>query len=149
MGAIDISHQIAALLERLPLAVTLIDASGTHVAKVGNLSGLLGAVIPSRDPREAKRWSFTDRNGAAIPLADWPSARALRGEMLPSGMIGRFQNDGEHLIKVTSVPTFSMKGVAAVTFLQRLDQPGRCADGSHLDLEQRFIETLVKAVSAA
>lgn len=150
LGAIDISHQIAALLERLPLAVALFDASGCTLAKVGQLSGLLGGAMPSRDRAQASRWTSKDAQGSLIAPTDWPSERALRGEVHTAGMVGRYRDAGEHLIKVTSIPvTTTTKGSAAMAFLQRIDRPVRCADGSHLDLEQRFIETLVKAVSAA
>jgi hypothetical protein len=127
----------------------MIDASGMMLGKAGALSGILGGMLPSRDRIQRSRWLFADQRGTVIAPTNWPGASALRGEMNFSGLIGRYQNDGEQVIKVTSIPILSStSGVAAVTFLQRLDCAGRSADGSHADLEQRFMDTLVKSVAS-
>ena len=145
----DVSHQIAALLDRLPIAVAMFDASGSLTGKAGQLSGLLGAVLPSRDRAQASRWRFTDKKGAIIPPDHWPSECALRGDVNLAGLVGRYQDNGEHLIKVTSIPTQTPSEVAVMAFLQRIDTPSRCAEGSYADVEQRLVDTLIRAVSAA
>lgn len=113
------------------------------------LSGLIGAAIPSRDKVQRSRWRFTDPAGVVIAPPNWPSAAALRGHVNLAGQVGRYRDGDELLIRVTSVPTFSASSdIAAVTFMQRIDSAGRSADGSHADLEHRFIEALVKAIAA-
>ncbi|MFT3723446.1 MAG: hypothetical protein QM773_07640 [Hyphomonadaceae bacterium] len=130
--------------------MALFDASGDTLGKAGQLSGLLGPVMPSRDRAQASRWTFKDAQGSLIAPTNWPSERALRGEVHTAGMLGRYRDGGEHLIKVTSVPATTVtNGNIAMAFLQHIDRSGRCAEGSCLDLEQRFIETLMKAISAA
>lgn len=144
----DIAPKIAFILERLPIAIALLDATGKVVGKSGQLSGILGDSIPSRDPTTRSRWSFADRSGGIIAPTDWPSARALRGEHIRGGMIGVYENEGRHIIKVTSVPASGMADeVAVITFLQKTDRETRSAEGSYSDLEYRIIEALMRSLS--
>ena len=76
----DIVLKLSAVLERLPVAIGLVSSTGHFVGKAGGMAGILDRMDPSHDVREATRWSFKDRRGAAIPRSEWPSARALRGE---------------------------------------------------------------------
>ena len=143
----DIYKRLEAVLEKMPVAVALVSRSGELVGKTGGISGLLGKMAPSFDVREAGRWSFADASGAAIPHTDWPSGRALRGERNYAGMIGKFIDGEVRKVKVTSMPTFDPKDeVAAITFVQALDDRSRSAAGSHHDLQERLIDELVKAV---
>lgn len=144
---VDLYKRLEAVLERLPVAVALVSRSGELIGKTGGISGLLGKMAPSFDAREAGRWSFADARGSAIPRADWPSGRALRGERHYAGMIGKFLDGEVRKIKVTSMPTFDPKDeIAAITFVQAFDNRSRSADGSHHDLQERLIDELVKAV---
>lgn len=147
---LDLSLRLAAVLAELPVAVALVSPTGRLISKTGNMIGLLGKYAPSVDAREASRWSFKDAGGSAIPVADWPTGRALRGERHYDGMIGTFI-DGDHVkVKVISMPVFDPSNdVAAITFLQALDTKGRSAEGSHRDLQHRLIDELVKSMSDA
>lgn len=145
----DIPRALAAIIDLLPVAIALVDSNGAIVGKSGQMACVLGDAIPSRDPDEAKRWHFADARGAAIDREHWPAARALRGEVLHSGMIGRYRKDGERLIKVVSIPfTAPHTDLAAMTFLQLLDRERRSPDGHLEDLEERFIDTLVSSLGA-
>lgn len=139
----DLAHKLAFILERLPVAVALLNASGNVVGRAGRLSGVLGAGIPAPVCAFEGTWRFEDQHGAALHPSQWPCARSLRGEYLPTGLVGCYTNAGEHKIKVTSVPTTHLSGdVAAVSFLQQIDATSRSAHGSHADLEYRIINTL-------
>jgi hypothetical protein len=143
----DLATKLTFILERLPVAVALLNTSGEIVGRAGRLSGVLDAGIPRAGQPLEGRWSFSDRDGAEIDPSQWPCARSLRGEYLPEGLVGRFMNAGDHKIKVTSVPTRHLPGdVAAVSFLQQVDATSRSADGSHHDLEYRIINTLKEAL---
>lgn len=145
----EIPHHLTAVLERLPVAVGLVSATGHFLGKSGGMASMFGRMVPSHNKREARRWSFTDRFGAAIPPSEWPSGRALRGERHYDGMVGAFHDGDTRVIKVISMPVVSAGGpVAAVTFLQVLDAHSRSADGSHYDIQQRLIDELARAVSA-
>lgn len=143
-------ERIAVLLDRLPLAVALVDASGQILGRAGKASGVLGAAIPSRDKDRIHRWKFTDRGGSIIAPTDWPSARALRGEINYAGLVGRYQDGGEHTIRVVTIPVeIPDTRLAAVAFIQHIDRSHRAVEGEQSDLEQRFIDTLAKAISGA
>ncbi|RYZ02750.1 MAG: hypothetical protein EON61_15760 [Alphaproteobacteria bacterium] len=147
---LDLSLRLATVLDGLPVAIGLVSPKGRLIGKIGSMTGLLGQYVPSFDPQEAGRWDFRDANGAAIPAADWPSGRALRGERNYEGMIGTFIDGESRKIKIISMPTFDPTNkLGAITFLQAVDAHGRCAEGSHGDLQRRLIDELVKAVSAA
>lgn len=143
----DIAHKLAFLLERLPITIAMLDASGLIVGKFGQLSDILGVRTPSRDSETRWRWQFTDRTGAPISAENWPDALALRGELPPSSVIARHEQDGVRLIKVTAVPMADMQGdIAAVALFHQVDLAGRSADGSHSDLEHRLVEALKAAL---
>ena len=145
----DIHLHLAAVLEKLPIAIGLVSSSGRLVGKAGGMADILGDTVPSHDAREARRWSFTDARGHAIPPSQWPSARALRGERNYAGMIGKLHDGDERAIKVVCIPTLQPDSdIAAVTFVQVLDTRSSSVDGSHLDLQQRLIDNLVQAVAA-
>jgi hypothetical protein len=147
---LDLSLRLAAVLDELPVAVMLVSPMGRLISKTGSMIGLLGTHVPSFDAREASRWSFKDAGGSAIPPADWPSGRALRGERHYDGMIGTFIDGAPLKVKIISMPVFDPSNdVAAITFLQVLDAKGRSAEGSHRDLQHRLIDELVKSVSGA
>ncbi len=145
----DIAGRLAAVLDELPVAIALVSATGHFLGKAGGMAHLLGDVIPSHDPHEASRWSFTDARGVSIPRSDWPSPRALRGERVYGGLIGTYRDSsGERRMKVISMPTLDPTSeVATVVFIQSLDVKSRSAAGSHHDLQQRLIDELAKAVT--
>jgi hypothetical protein len=144
----DIVLKLSAVLERLPVAIGLVSSTGHFVGKAGGMAGILGRMDPSHDAREATRWSFNDRRGAAIPRSEWPSARALRGERHYDGMIGRLHDGDERPIKVISLPVHSPGSrVAAFVFVQVLENRTPSSDGSHYDLQHRLIDELAKSLA--
>ena len=147
---LDLSLRLAAVLDELPVAVGLVSPKGRLIRKTGGIANLLGKYVPSFDPREADRWEFRDAGGSAIPAADWPSGRALRGERHYDGMVGTFVDGETQRVKIIAMPVFDpTKKLGAITFLQALDARGRSAEGSHRDLQERLIDELVKSVSTA
>lgn len=147
---LKLSLRLATVLDGLPVAVGLVSPKGRLIGKIGSMTDLLGRYVPSFDPVEASRWDFRDASGAAIPASDWPSGRALRGERNYDGMIGTFIDGKTQKIKIIAMPTYDpSKKLGAITFLQAVDAHGRSAEGSHRDLQQRLVDELVRAVSAA
>ncbi len=147
----DISHKLAAVLEGLPVSVGLFSRTGRILGRAGGrMAGLHRDIAPSQDSREAARWSFVDERGATISRTNWASARALRGECDDAGLVGSFWQGEKHPVRVTCVPTCSPGSeVAAVAFLQFLNTPTRCAEGSHQELQQRLIRELAKALASS
>lgn len=146
----DISNKLSAVLAALPMSVGLFSKTGRVLGRAGGrMAGLHRDIAPSQDAREADRWRFIDKDGASIPRTQWASARALRGECNDAGMVGSFWQRERHAVRVTCVPTFTPgSDVAMVAFLQFLDAPTRCAEGSHQDLQQRLIRELASAIAS-
>lgn len=143
-----ISDQLAAVLDKLPVSISLFSQDGRVLGKAGGAAQMFNGIIPALDAQEAARWSFVDRKGAAIPRTQWASVRAFRGERDYAGLIGSFRNGEEHKVKVTCIPVGEPDNdVAVVAFLQLLNVRSRAADGCQLDLQQRLIDQLAKAVS--
>lgn len=146
----DMSLKLSAVLERLPVAVGLVSSSGHVIGKSGGRASMLGRMVPSHDPREATRWAFNDRTGAAIPPSQWPTARALRGERHYDGMLGRFRDGEDCPVKVISLPVYAPGSkVAAVFFVQVLETRTPSQDGSHIDLQHRLIDLLARTITSS
>ena len=142
-----ISLRLSAVLDKLPVSISLFSPDGHVLSKAGGAAAMFNGIIPAFDAREAARWSFVDRQGAAIPRTHWASARAFRGERNYAGLIGSFRNGEEHRIKVTCMPVGDLGSeVAVVAFLQLLNTRSRAVEGSHLDLQQRLIDQLMQAL---
>lgn len=147
---IDLPLRLSAVLEALPVAVVLVARDGRCLAKTGGMASMVGRALPIIDPREARRWSFRDKGGSALPHSQWPTARALRGERCHAGMRGAFVDGETRAVKVISMPTFdSSSDVAAIAFLQVFDTPSPSIAGSHHDLQERLIDDLVRALAAS
>lgn len=149
LGAVisELSNRLTTLLDALPLAVALVDARGNYLSKAGKMTGVLGHGIPSRDAFAAGRWRVEDDRGVPIGPANFPTEKALRGEVDYAGAIGIYKDEGEHRFRVISVPSLSEEGdVAAVTFVRLMDPQGLKAGGG--ELEQRLIDMLSHALVA-
>lgn len=145
-----ISLQLATVLDRLPIAISLFSRDGQVVGKAGGAAPMFNGVIPALNVQEASRWTFLDRQGSAIPRTLWASARAYRGERNYAGLIGSYRNGEEHRIRVTCMPVCDPgSDVAVVAFLQILNAQSRSTEGSHMDLQVRLIDQLVSAVGSA
>ena len=74
-------------LERLPVAIGLIDADGRFIALNGTMRGIFGDVIPSRDAEQVKKWQVFDDHGNLLDPSQWPSERTLRGFHAMNGAV--------------------------------------------------------------
>lgn len=144
----SLSHQLTAVLDQLPVSISLFSRDGRVLGKAGGAAPMFNGIIPALNAQEAARWSFVDRQGAAIPRTQWASARAFRGERNYAGLVGTFRNGEEHKVRVTCLPVSEPDSdVAVVAFLQLLNARSRAVDGSQLDLQARLIDQLAKAVT--
>lgn len=99
--------RLAAVFEALPMGVLVTDAAGRTVMTNAELSRFLpNGLIPSRDPDAARRWRAWDADGRPVAVADYPGARALRGERVTPGveMLHTDESGREIWTQVTSVP---------------------------------------------
>ena len=79
--------RLAAVFEALPVGVLVTDAQGRTVRTNAELARFLpNGLIPSRDAGAARHWQAWDGEGVALPVTDYPGARALRGERVMPGI---------------------------------------------------------------
>ncbi|MDC7788916.1 ATP-binding protein [Rhodoplanes sp. TEM] len=101
-------HRMAAILDVLPVGVSLVDREGRTIVANGNYRRFVPRIVPSRDDARHPLWEGVDANGRRIPREDYPSARALRGEPVWPGVEFFFRGDA------TQPPTWTR--VAALPF---------------------------------
>src|SRR5690242_13209410 len=108
------SWRITDAIDRLPLALGIFDADGQFQFVTGAFRSVLGNCIPSHDPQMVSRWEIYDEQGARFDPPQWPSAMALRREVVVPGRIGLFRENG----------TTKLLRVAAVPLLRKNKKPG-------------------------
>jgi PAS domain S-box-containing protein len=85
--------RLAAILEHVPAGIGLFDAAGRFLLVNPRLRPLVSDVVPSQDA--ASRWRSFDHEGRELPPHDYPGARALRGETVPTEVDFVAEIDGQ------------------------------------------------------
>ena len=98
--------KLSALIEQLPVGVGVLNAGGKFILNNTQMKQLIPHTMPSKDPERKSRWSTLYPDGSLVPPAEWPGARALRGETVLPGMEFQHMNgDGSiHWMVVSAVP---------------------------------------------
>lgn len=146
------SAWLAEALERLPLAIGLIDANGKYIALSGALKTLFGDVIPSRDVELKRLWKVLDDDGQVIDPSNWPSERTLRGHRVMSGLDGVYLEGSEHErhLRLFSTPFTDSSGRARGLVLMFDNELERRAQEQKFGrMQQRFVDTLVDTIRQA
>jgi PAS domain S-box-containing protein len=78
--------RLAAVLDALPIGVALIDTAGRLIVANREMRRFVPEVIPLRDAVRRDRWHGCHPDGRRIEPADYPGARALRGEAVVPGI---------------------------------------------------------------
>lgn len=73
---------LTSAMSRLPVAMGVIDRNGRLVSIGGGIADVIRAEGLMCDPAGESRWRGFDELGAELSKKDWPSQRALRGEMV-------------------------------------------------------------------
>jgi two-component system CheB/CheR fusion protein len=141
--------RLSAFLEQLPLGVGATDLEGRWTISNAVMRTFMPEKAAARDPERASRWEAVDADGQPIPPHEWPSARALRGETVSSGMEMMYTgDDGRKLwTRVTSAPLRSQSGeiVGAMSVVQDIDAIKR-AELALRESEERF-RSLVSVIT--
>lgn len=132
---------LAAILDQLPGGVALFDKDGASVMRGGPLSRLWADTMPSKGPASFASWRSVDANGAALPLDEYPGARALKGETVSPGIDFLYTGSDrlDHWYRVSAAP-FRNEGGAiggATVFIQDVDEEKR-ADERLRDSSERL-----------
>ncbi|MGG5823488.1 PAS domain-containing protein [Falsiroseomonas sp. HW251] len=100
------ASRLSTLVDALPLGVGLCDVDGRLLVANAAMRRFVPEVIPSRDEARRGRWRSYNQDGSLLNHADFPAARALRGEMVLPGMeLIYTEDDGrETWTRVLAVP---------------------------------------------
>src|SRR6185369_7857239 len=82
----DSEARLTALLEQLPVGIGLTDREGRFLIRNSLMNNFVGDRLSSLDPVFAARWRAWDEDGRLLEPPEWPSARALRGEVVSPGI---------------------------------------------------------------
>lgn len=139
-------------LERLPVAIGLIDADGRFIALNGTMRGIFGDVIPSRDAEQVKKWQVFDDHGNLLDPSQWPSERTLRGFHAMNGADGVYMpnTDQQRRLRLFSMPFVDASGQSAgLVLMQDVELERRAQEQQCEQMQQRFIDTLVTTIKRA
>jgi PAS domain S-box-containing protein len=113
--------RLTAALESVPVGVAVLNEQGRiAIANTEYRQFLPEGVMPSQDPAGQARWQSWDERGNVLAPADYPGARAMRGERVVPGqeMLYRLPDGREIWTRVASVPihddTGAVSGQASV-----------------------------------
>jgi PAS domain S-box-containing protein len=90
---------LATVLELLPVGVGVINSAGAMVLSNAEMHRYLPTgIIPSSDEARRWRWRATKPDGSLVEPDDFPTARALRGEIVLPGLDMLYtQDDGREI----------------------------------------------------
>jgi PAS domain S-box-containing protein len=114
--------RLTAILEQLPVGVSVYDSEGQTVLLNSVMRRFLGEAMPSRDPERMHQWRSLKSDGTLLPPDEWPDSRALRGEKVVPGVEFLFTDDEgyETWTYITAVPLRDGEGriVGAIAVVQ-------------------------------
>lgn len=143
---------LAEALEKLPVAIGLIDADGRFIALNGTMRGMFGDVIPSRNVEQAKKWQVFDDDGNLLDPSSWPSERTLRGSHVMNGADGVYMpnTDQQRRLRLVSTPFVDASGRSAgLVLMQDVELERRAQEQQFERMQQRFVDTLVTTIKRA
>ncbi len=120
-----------AFLQQLPMGVGMFDGDGRWVYGNPMLDRFVRLDLPAADPAQIARWRIWDESGTPIGRADWPSARALRGETVTGMEFLHTLDDGQDIwTRITAAPFRDHDGAirGAMAIVQDIDEQKRAEE---------------------
>lgn len=134
-------HRLSATLAQLPIGVGLADPNGSIALANTALNRYALERIPSLEAQSSQRWQAYDPDGRRLPPAEYPGARALRGETVVPGIDFIFTHpDGrECWTRVSAAPFHNVDHEinGAIVVVQDVDREKR-AEAALRESEERF-----------
>jgi PAS domain S-box-containing protein len=145
--------RLKSILEQLPVAVGVMDATGRWTLTNQSMEGLVPEGIASMTPEGAGRWRAWDEHGIPLGPEEWPGKRGLRGERVIPGMEMLYtgQDGRETWMRVSTAPLRNEAGeiVGVTSVVQDIDLPKRFSDRLQEELAKRTDEVHRAAQSLA
>jgi PAS domain S-box-containing protein len=106
-------ERLSSMMEQMPLGVGLFNADGAlQEANSEFRRYMVGGTLPSRDPSARLRWRGMKSDGSRLEPADYPDARALKGETASGVEFLHMADDGAEIwTRVGAAPFKSRDGV--------------------------------------
>lgn len=143
--------RLATLVEQLPVGIGLTDATGQWILTNAEMRQYASDYLPSISPAKHPQWQCFDADGTQLPPAQWPGARALRGETV-SGVECQIARTTDEPIwtRVSSAPFEDADGQVAgvVAVVQNIDAQKR-ADDEHVAFLDALAHDIKNPLSAA
>jgi PAS domain S-box-containing protein len=107
----DSEALVSEVMKQLPVALGVMDASGHWIISNARMSRIVPDGAPSVVCQRRNRWRLYDEQGSRIPPKNWPSQRALRGEVV-TGQEAIFTDDDgrDHWMLVSTAPLRDLTG---------------------------------------
>ncbi|WP_114946136.1 HWE histidine kinase domain-containing protein [Microvirga calopogonii] len=148
--------RLATLIENLLVGVALVDIQGTTVLSNPAFRRYRpDGVIPSRLPDDREQWIAHDDQGCPLPKSQYPSARALRGELVTGiEFLHRLPDGQESWTRVSGIPIRDSDGrvSGALAVIVDIDDIKRSEEHQRLlinELNHRVKNTLATVQSIA
>ncbi len=139
-------NRLTSMFQALPVAAGFVDHAGKLIFANEEMSRYLPTnVIPSQDEQRYWRWVAYDSDGQEISRADYPGARALRGEYVVPGIEMRYTQDDKTYawVRVAAVPfrDGDDRIIGAVSVISDITQLKQTTDKLHrlINMQEDFI----------
>lgn len=152
----DQQQLLASVLENLPLGVGIYSATGNLAHSNEQMRHYVGVSrLPSQQPDSSRRWRSYGPDGQLIAPADYPGARALRGETVTPGIDFLYSAEGEEerWLRVSAIPfRRELDGAhEAIVVVQDVDDLKRAAEtveaaGAQLAGQSRFLDATLSSI---
>jgi hypothetical protein len=121
-------NQLADLIGQISVGIGFMDSTGTWLMANSTMRRFVPEQIPSRDPNRIERWRAFDVEGRLIDPADWPGARAMRGDTVTPGMeMIHTTNEGDKITARVAAAPVRRAGhiVGAIVVVQEIESETR------------------------
>lgn len=136
--------RLAAVLEQLPVAVSVLDRQGKVILLNSLMRQYVPAAIAAPNADEPIRWRTWSADGIPLPPGQWPALRALRGETVVPGLEFLFTDDAgrERWTAVNTAPLRDDRGEisGAIVVIQDINERKRAEAQLHELQARRLAE---------
>jgi PAS domain S-box-containing protein len=122
---------LSAVMKQLPVGLGVMDIQGRWIISNAIMNQFVPKGISSVISERANRWRAYDEHGRQIPRDEWPSQRALRGEVVDGLEMIFTDDDGrDRLVRVSTAPLLNDAGaiIGATAIVQDITDRKRAEE---------------------